>query len=342
MKNKIIDLFCGCGGLSKGFEMAGFEVELAIDLWSDAIKTYNHNHVNKVGVCEDIHNLSESYLSKLVNDQNIVGIVGGPPCQGYSTVGTRDIEDPRNHLWKEYFRVVETVSPEFFLIENVKGLLTLNKGTFKDAIISKFTTLGYDINYKVLNAADFGIPQNRQRVFFVGMKKKGFTFPKEQSHKISTEEALSDLPSLDNLSGELFYSKQPETKYQKLMRKNNKEVKNHQQTNHTEKTKSIIAMIKDGGKISDLEEKYWDIRKYNKAFERMYSKGQANTVDTGHRNYFHYIENRIPSVRENARLQSFTDDFEFLGSKTSQYKQVGNAVPPLLAYAIAKAIKGNL
>ena len=126
------------------------------------------------------------------------------------------------------------------------------------------------------------------------------------------------------------------------MRGDTKVLFNHAGTNHSQQTIDIISMIKDGGKIKDLSPEYWEVRKYNKAFERMSSTGQSNTVDTGHRNYFHYKQNRIPSVRENARLQSFTDDFEFLGSKTSQYKQVGNAVPPLLAYAVANAIKDNL
>ena len=127
-----------------------------------------------------------------------------------------------------------------------------------------------------------------------------------------------------------------------LMRKNSTRILNHQITEHSEQTVSIISKIPDGGSIKDLPREFWEVRKYNKAFERMSSQRPSNTVDTGHRNYFHFEENRIPTVRENARLQSFPDDFEILGSKTSQYKQVGNAVPPLLAYAIAKAIREQL
>ncbi len=342
MKNKIIDLFCGCGGLSLGFEMAGFETAIAIDMWEDAVKTYNHNNKRKVAVCEDIHNWDEKFLTGLKNKGDIVGIIGGPPCQGYSTVGTRDINDPRNHLYKEYCRIVETIRPEFFVIENVKGLTTLAGGAFRDDIIQRFSDLGYNVSYKVLNAADYGIPQNRYRVFFVGMKQKGFLFPKEYDYKVTTEEAIGDLPVLISDEKASSYCMEPYTDYQKKMRNNASVLLNHEGTNHSQQTIDIISMIKDGGKIKDLPREYWDIRKYNKAFERMYSKGQSNTVDTGHRNYFHYAQPRIPSVRENARLQSFPDDFEFLGSKTSQYKQVGNAVPPLLAYAVAKSIKENL
>lgn len=342
MKNKIIDLFCGCGGLSKGFEMAGFEVKVAIDMWKDAVNTYNHNHKSPVAVCDDIHNWTTEYLKQLVSDGEIVGIVGGPPCQGYSTVGTRDVNDPRNHLYKEYCRIVETVRPDFFVVENVKGLITLSEGAFKDDIIKRFSSLGYNVKYKVLNAADYGIPQNRYRVFFVGMKTDAFTFPQEHASKVTTEEAIGDLPHLVGAESISEYCCEPLTEYQKKMRNGCNVLMNHEGTAHSQQTIDIISKISDGGKISDLPPEFWNVRKYNKAFERMSSSGQSNTVDTGHRNYFHYSENRIPSVRENARLQSFSDDFEILGSKTSQYKQIGNAVPPLLAYEVARAIKKAL
>ncbi|HEM4095241.1 DNA cytosine methyltransferase [Streptococcus suis] len=337
MSKKIIDLFCGAGGLSLGFEKAGFEIELAIDMWDDAIKTFNHNHKNKVAECRDIHDLSDEYLYSLQG--KITGVIGGPPCQGYSTVGTRNVNDPRNHLYLEYCRVVEKIAPKFFVIENVRGLLTLGKGVFKKDIIDRFSKLGYTVSYKLLNASDYGVPQNRYRVFFIGIKDNVFEFPEEFPYKVSCKEALSDLPSLDvyDLFSDIYRS-EPLNKYQELMRYSSPELTNHEPTRHTDQTKEIISMIPDGGKISDLPEEYWSIRKYNKAFQRMNSNLPSNTIDTGHRNYFHYEENRVPSVRESARIQSFPDDFEFLGSKTSQYKQVGNAVPPLLAEVIANQI----
>lgn len=342
MKNKIIDLFCGCGGLSRGFEMAGFETKIAIDVWADAVKTYNYNKGKKIAVCEDVHNWDDKFLEKLAENGDIVGIIGGPPCQGYSTVGTRDVNDPRNHLYKEYCRIVEKISPDFFVIENVKGLTTLSGGAFRDDIINRFSALGYTVKFQVLNAADYGVPQNRYRVFFVGMKKDGYRFPKAFDYKVTTKEAIGDLPRLEGSEVIKEYNQEPVTEYEKIMRGDSNKLLNHEGTNHSQQTRDIISMIKDGGKIKDLPREYWEIRKYNKAFERMSSNGQSNTVDTGHRNYFHYEQNRIPSVRENARLQSFPDNFEILGSKTSQYKQVGNAVPPLLAYAVAKEIKKNL
>lgn len=346
-KNKIIDLFCGCGGLSIGFEQAGFDVALAIDFWKDAIITYNHNHKNEVGKCEDIKNLTTDFWKKLKETENIVGVIGGPPCQGYSTVGTRDVNDSRNRLYLEFCRVVEIIQPDFFLIENVKGLITLNKGMFKDDILNHFGKLGYKVNYKIVNAADYGVPQNRRRVLFVGMKTNKFEFPIgiTENHHVSSSEAISDLPQFDGIEEHISvtkYCNKPRTNYQKEIRGNSKTLYNHDFTIHTEQTVRIINMIKDGGKIRDLPSEYWNIRRYNKAFERMNSQLPSNTVDTGHRNYFHYSQNRIPTVRENARLQSFPDNFEFIGTKTSQYKQVGNAVPPKLAYEIAKEIQKQL
>ena len=328
--NNIIDLFCGCGGLSKGFEMAGFNTVLAIDFWEDAVETFNNNHKNKVAICDDVSKVSNEFLDDFTKKNKITGIVGGPPCQGYSTVGKRDINDDRNYLYLQYCRIVEKVKPEFFVLENVKGLLTLNNGKFKEDIIERFTKLGYIVDYKILNSADYGVPQNRNRVFFVGIKNKKFKFPKEKSKKVSTYEAISDLTIYEDK-----YTTSAQTSYQKNMRGNNKQLKNNEFTIHTEKTIDVISKIPDGGKITDLPKEFWEIRKYNKAFQRMNSKSQSNTIDTGHRNYFHYSENRIPTVRESARIQSFPDNFIFYGSRTSQYKQVGNAVPPLLANAIA-------
>lgn len=344
MKNKIIDLFCGCGGLSLGFEMAGFEPVLAIDMWKDAVITYNHNRTSKVAICRDIHEITNEYLQELNKSNEIIGVIGGPPCQGYSTVGTRDINDPRNHLYLEYCRVVENVKPDFFVLENVKGLLTLSGGLFKNDIIERFTKLGYSVSFQIVNAANYGVPQNRDRVFFVGLKKSTFVFPQPNKNNIlSAKDGIDDLPILPaNNTDVLTYRVEPQNAYQAAMRKGSLTVLNHDITAHSDQTIHIISMIPDGGKIKDLPKEYWDIRKYNKAFERMSSLRPSNTVDTGHRNYFHYSQNRIPTVRENARLQSFPDVFEFIGTRTSQYKQVGNAVPPLLAKAIADAIKKQM
>ncbi|MBQ7797889.1 MAG: DNA cytosine methyltransferase [Clostridia bacterium] len=340
MKNKIIDLFCGCGGLSKGFEKAGFEVVLAIDFWKDAVLTFNHNHKQKVAQCCDIKDITDDMLIALNQEHDIVGVIGGPPCQGFSTVGKREKDDPRNTLYQEYCRVVKTINPEFFVLENVKGLLTLDNGSYKKSIIDTFSNLGYNVSFKVLNAANFGVPQKRERVFFVGFKNKNFTFPQESYDFISTSDALSDLGvPIDGLDLPSIYRTLPTNDYQRYIRNNQNEVLNHNTTLHSQATIDTINLIPDGGSIKDLPDEYWQIRKYNKAFQRMNSGLPSNTIDTGHRNYFHYKENRIPTARESARIQSFQDDFVFCGSKTSQYKQIGNAVPPLLAFAVAKKIK---
>ena len=345
MKNKIIDLFCGCGGLSLGFEQAGFEVAYAIDMWQAAINTFNHNHSEQVAECRDIHELTKEKLQELKKNGEIVGVIGGPPCQGFSKVGTRDVNDPRNHLYLEYCRVVEEVSPDFFVLENVTGLLTLCKGMFKEDIIKRFSALGYTVEYKEVCAADYGVPQNRHRVFFVGMKNGRFNFPQKLDSVVTSRDAISDLLPLNlenGLDASHEYLCPPQNEYQRKMRGNLEKVTNHQITVHTQQTIDIISMVPDGGTIYDLPDEYWEVRKYRKGFERMPSNRPCHTVDTGHRNYFHYKENRLPTARENARLQSFPDNYVFLGTKTDQYKEIGNAVPPLLAYHIAKAIKEQL
>ena len=153
-KPRILDLFCGCGGMSLGFEAAGFEVALAIDTWADAIKTYNHNHASSVGEVMDIKALDDSRIEALLDRGPITGVIGGPPCQGFSTVGTRDVNDKRNHLYMEYFRVVEKIRPPFFVIENVQGMLTLANGAFRDDVVQRFSALGYNVQHALLNAKD--------------------------------------------------------------------------------------------------------------------------------------------------------------------------------------------
>lgn len=345
MKYKTIDLFCGAGGFSLGFEMAGFETKLAIDYWEPAINTFNHNREDKVGINIDIYEYDNEKLNKFIDKNDIDGIIGGPPCQGFSMVGTRDENDDRNNLYLQYVRFVDVVKPKFFILENVKGLLTLKEGFFKEDIITRFTELGYNVNFKMLIASDYGVAQNRERVFFVGLRKdlfddKFFEFPEgSSSNAVSTSEALSDLPSLDNGEDATVYKTDPQNDYQKLMRKNSTKITNNVITRHTEQTKNIIALVPDGGNIKDLPDKYYKVRNYSTAFKRMNSKKPSTTIDCGHRNYFHYKENRVPTVRESARIQSFPDDYFFTNSKTSQYTQVGNAVPPLLAKAIGCEIK---
>lgn len=337
---KIIDLFCGIGGLSLGFEQVGFEVVAAIDMWRDAVVTYNHNRKDKVAKVETVEDFNEKELLEIIASQKITGIIGGPPCQGFSTVGRREVDDPRNKMYLEFYKAVKIANPDFFVIENVKGMLTLNKGAFVKDLIERFgpNGLGYNISYQLLNAADYGIPQNRYRVFYVGIKGKVFKFPEPYNYQLTAKDGISDLEGSDNVQ----YGSEPQNAFQKEMRGKCKHPINQDYTNHTQQTIDIISQVPDGGNIRDLPREVWQVRKYNKAFERMGTFKPSNTIDTGHRNYFHYAEPRIPTVRESARIQSFPDDFEIVGTRGSQYKQVGNAVPPMLAKVIAEKIKSLL
>lgn len=344
----IVDLFCGAGGFTKGFELEGFESVLAIDKWDDAVKTYNYNRKNKEAFSIDINDYTDDMIKKKMEKYNITGVIGGPPCQGFSLVGKREIGDERNSLYLQYVRFVKIIKPKFFILENVKGLLSMEGGFYKEDIVERFSELGYNVCYKLMRASDYGVPQSRERVFFIGLRKdifgdKFFDFDRvEKKNMVSTYDALSDLPSLDNGENQEQYISEPKNDFQKEMRKGSTRILNNDITIHTEQTKRIISLIADGGNIKDLPEEYYKVRNYNAAFKRMNSKLPSGTIDCGHRNYFHYSENRIPTARESARIQSFPDTYFFTGNKSSQYTQIGNAVPVLLAKAIAKVIKSYL
>lgn len=336
----ILDLFCGAGGLSLGFEKAGFSVVKAVDIDPWAINTYNANRKEQVAEVLDVSTMTKDYLQSL---GHIDGIIGGPPCQGFSIAnGQRIIDDNRNKLYREYFRILEETRPSFFIIENVTGLLTLAKGAVKDDIIRRATALGYNIEYKVLNASLYGVPQVRNRVVFVGIHEscsnKKFEFPEGNATPVSIEEAIGDLPSLDKGEDNTSYIHPPFTDYQRMIRDGMTVLHNHTLSKHTEETKRTIAMIPEGKRICDLPEELRGGRKYEALMRRMDRKKPAHTIDTGHRTYFHYEELRIPSTREVARLQSFPDSYVFTGPRNDQQKQVGNAVPPILAKTIADAI----
>ena len=341
----VIDLFSGAGGLSYGFESAGFDILLGIDNDSKALETFELNHKGAKSICGDITQITyENDIKPLIGDKRIDVIIGGPPCQGMSLSGPRKFEDPRNKLYLSYIRLVEEIRPKAFVIENVPGLVGLFGGQIKDSIIEKFTAMGYDIQYKILCAADYGVPQNRKRVVFVGMKKGSFSYPNPFVYTVTCSMALSDLPPIEEGIGEEMaqYEMEPQNEYQKLMRERSKIVKNHIAAVHSDKVKKIISLVPDGGNYKNLPEEYINSRNFHVAWTRFASDKPAPTIDTGHRHHFHYKYNRVPTVRECARLQSFPDDFIFLGNKTQQFRQVGNAVPPLLAEAIAKSLMKQL
>lgn len=346
MKNNfytVIDLFSGCGGLSLGFINAGFDIKLGIDVWHDAIKTFNENHLSAQGIIADLQLVKPTEVSAQTGIKEIDLIIGGPPCQGYSIAGKRIIDDERNQLYKAFVDFVKFYKPKAFLMENVANIMSIGKGAVKEIIIKDFEKLGYNIKADILKASDFGVPQNRRRAFFVGFKDRcDFEFPLPANRDfISSFDAISDLPEHSLIDGsDYLYDEKSE--YQILMREHSKGLFNHQTTNHSQKTINIISLVKDGGNYKDLPDEYRYTRNVNIAWTRLNSQKPSFTIDTGHRHHFHYKFNRIPTVRESARIQSFPDCFVFYGSKTSQYKQVGNAVPPLLAKAIAEKIKKYL
>ena len=340
-----IDLFCGCGGLSFGFERAGFNILLGIDNDAKALETFELNHKGSKSICGDITTVSyENDIKPLIGNKTIDVIIGGPPCQGMSLSGPRKFDDPRNKLYLSYIRLVNEIKPKMFVIENVPGLVGLFGGQIKDSIIEKFTEMGYDIQYQILCASDYGVPQSRKRVVFVGSRIGDFSYPSMDSNVITCSMALSDLPPLVDELGEdvMDYFREPTNDYQRLMRLNSKKVRNHIAAKHSDKVKGIIALVPDGGNYKDLPEEFIHTRNFHVAWTRFASNKPAPTIDTGHRHHFHYKYNRVPTVRECARLQSFPDDFIFLGNKTQQFRQVGNAVPPIMAEKIAKQVKNSL
>ena len=339
-KYNVLDLFSGCGGMSLGFEMAGFTVKLAIDNWEDALVTYRKNHKGTKTLNADLLNLNPQIVEQECDIHDIDIIIGGPPCQGFSIAGKRIIDDDRNKLYKSFVRFVEYFKPKAFVMENVPNILSIGDGAVKEAVLNDFTRLGYIVSYKVLTASDYGTPQNRRRAIFVGFHDgKAFEFPEKLVDKpVTTYEALSDLPETSVEDGK-SYPTEPQSDYQQFIRKITSKLYNHQITVHTPETQRIIAMVPDGGNYKNLPEEMWGLRKVHIAWTRMNSQKPCFTIDTGHRHHFHYKYNRIPTVRESARIQSFPDDFVFIGNRTSQNKQVGNAVPPLMAKAIAEQLK---
>lgn len=344
-KFNVLDLFCGAGGLSYGFKSAGFDILLGIDNDAKALETFELNHKGSKSLHYDITQITyKKHINPLLNDKQIDVIIGGPPCQSMSISGLRKFDDPRNKLYLSYINLVKEIQPKAFVIENVPGLVGLFKGQIKDSIIEKFTDIGYHIKYKILCSADYGVPQIRKRVIFVGTKYGEFEYPTINSNIITCSMALSDLPTLEyELGTEVSeYALPPQNQYQKLMRKHSKIVLNHVAAKHSDKVKKIISLVPDGGNYKDLPHEYRNSRNFHVAWTRFSSNKPAPTIDTGHRHHFHYKYNRVPTVRECARLQSFPDDFKFLGNKTQQFRQVGNAVPPLMAQAVAEQLKKML
>lgn len=344
----VLDLFCGCGGLSRGFIDAGFKVSLGVDFDDAALKTFSHNHESATALKLDLFDLNNvNVIEKFFLDrhQKVDVLIGGPPCQGFSLAGPRQIDDSRNKLYRAMVKTAEILRPRIVVLENVPGIIQLHNGLVGEKIINDFTNLGYKITYKVLYAPDYGIPQIRKRVFFVGLfgASDFFQYPNPsltQDQYITCEQAIGDLPALKDIIGDDIqpYTNDYISPYIIERRNGSSFIYNHQGTIHDAKTKKFIAMVPEGKNYKSLPKEYEGIYKYHEALTRYHSKRPSPTINTGHRSHFHYKWDRIPTVRESARLQSFDDTFIFYGNKSQQYRQVGNAVPPLLGKAIASQI----
>ena len=347
---KFIDLFCGCGGLSKGFTLAGFESVGGIDFNVAAIKTFNENFPGSKGICCDLLEMGVDRIKEEFGDLSTIDvIIGGPPCQGFSSANRYKLEgdDPRNKLFFEFVKFVDLAQPKAIVIENVRGIVTQDNGYAKNRIYEIFESRGYQVNHQILDAFDYGVPQRRLRNFFVMLKKDKFDFSTIDRclEKRTVEESIGELYHLEDDGREIkVIDRPPVTTYQKYLRRADNLITNHDIRYPAEKVQHRISFVPQGGNWQCVPEELWPTERNNRhssAYKRLEEGQPSVTIDTGnnHSNYFHPLYNRIPTVREAARLQSFPDNFIFYGNRSEQYRQVGNAVPPLLACAIAKRIK---
>jgi DNA (cytosine-5)-methyltransferase 1 len=338
-----IDVFSGCGGFSYGLELAGHRCMMGIDFNEDAIKTFQLNHPHALGLCRDLTSLKSQEIKKLLGTKKVEMIVGGPPCQGFSTVGRGEVGDERNHLFKEFVRLVKDFSPQVVMFENVTGLLAHKNEKTLAAILSSFSKLGYHMNIDVLSADEFKVPSKRRRTFIVGMKNQVFEFPKPLVKNFKDKINVQTLFSvLENKSA-------PQS------------LKNHQ----IDKAQGIpdidvkrlkyippgqgIRYQKDEKKLLPKKLFYevdWNLLKEGRfrqtRLQRLPLNDVAPTILTSRTSYYHPTEPRYLTAREAALCQSFPLDFEFVGSLTSSFRQIGNAVPPQLAKVLGQHLLKQL
>ena len=322
-KYTYMDLFAGAGGMSLGFDNAGFKNLLAVEFNKDFAETYKKNFPRHNLIVDDIKNVTEQQIYDIIKNEKVDVIIGGPPCQGFSiagNIGRNFIDDDRNRLFKEFVRFVKIIKPRVFVLENVAAMERHDKGKTIKEIVSSFKEIGYDIKYKVLNAVNFGVPQERRRIFIVGtLGENNFEYPQEINKIVTVKDAIDDLPKLEN--GETS------------------EIPNHTAMKHSAQMLEKMSYVSDGGNRNDIPEnlrpKSGDSRKYI----RYDSKKPSFCVTGDMRKIFHYSQNRALTCRELARLQTFPDSFVFLGNTGKVQQQIGNAVPVLLASKIALQLK---
>ena len=344
-----LDLFAGCGGLSLGMKKNGFKIVYANEKNSDAALTYTKNFPNVHVDIQDIRKINPAYLAKQINRKKVDVIAAGPPCQGFSTLSRRTENDPRNKMVRNLIKFVHVFKPKIIVIENVMGLLSMNDGRTIKRIVKEFENMSYHVTVRHLLACDFGVPQQRKRVFIIGTKKfipPDELFPIKNGHAIvSVREAISDLSFLGINESSKTYKYKPRSQYQKWLKGEKKILFNHESPNHSTKIQKRFASMPVGSYGKKL--KHFDTAKRD-CYKLDPSKPSL-TVNTLPEDLVHYKKNRIPTVRELARLQSFPDSFVFHGPRTAggrqrkyscpQYTQVGNAVPPILSQQVFKKIK---
>ncbi len=346
MKPTVIDLFAGVGGLSLGFEMVGFDVVLANEYDDSIAEAYKLNHPTTKMIVADIKDLPiEQTFSEYRGKIDVV--IGGPPCQGFSQKGQRKtINDERNFLFKYFVAVVEYLRPRYFVMENVPNLLTAENGYFKNEIIQLFAAKGYALVSDTLNASDFGVPQNRRRAVIIGkLGEEPLQMPIPLSSTVTIWDAISDLAYHGSGEGSECedYQTPPQSEYQKHLRTGSELLYNHKSTAHSALAIERLKMIPPNSGKEVLPKEHLTKSIYSGTWTRMVKDEISVTITTrfdtpSSGKFTHPYLHRAITVREAARIQSFPDTFRFIGTKGSQMKQVGNAVPPLLAKAIATVI----
>jgi len=366
-KLKVVDLFAGCGGLSYGFAKDGiFEIVAANEILPDMAETYSLNHPSVKVYCKDIKDFGLKDLKKdlNINKEDVDLIVGGPPCQAYSTVGKRLEDDPRGKLFQEYFRILKELEPKMFLFENVKGLLSMQGGNLLKGIIRLFESIGYSVKYKLLNAADYGVPQLRERVIIIGTKiKKEFEYPNPTHYNpdnfevapsnelkpyLTLSEAISDLPFIGVNDSSEEYSTPPNTEFQKTMRMDApKKLMDHNSPKNNLNLIKIMNALPDGGTPLDIPEELRPTSGFKNTYCKLWWNKPSTTITRNlgtpsSSRCIHPKANRPLTTREGARIQCFPDNYIFFGSKSSKNLQIGNAVPTILSKVLVKKIKEHL
>lgn len=348
-KIKVVDLFAGVGGLSYGFaHNDNFQLILANEYDKDIAKAYSLNHPNVKMLTCDIRDLTEEILKEELPLQIDI-VIGGPPCQSYSTLGKRQ-NDERAHLFEEYCRILTILKPKMFLFENVTGILSMNNGKLFENVQTCFQDIGYELKYKVLNAADFGVPEIRERVILVGtICKNTFEYP-QATHGIgeglkqyvTIEDALSDMPTMESGEEKNEYATTPKNEFQKFVHDSDK-LRDNLSPRNGEHLIKLMKALPDGGSKDDLPVEIRPKSGFGNTYAKMWWKKPAPTIT---RNFacpsssrcIHPRDSRALSTREGARLQSFPDSYKFYGSTSMKNLEIGNAVPPLLSVALANAV----